>query len=129
MFNIKKRFFKRELKRTKAAIWSDEFAIFATRKERELVREQHSQAKDVQHRIEERMKSDPKDKALAEQGQLVQRKAEELERVMADLDELLDGTDPKADEPYEERVGGLSEALEGKIRKEQRLKEFIENSC
>jgi len=127
MLNIKKRFFKRELKRTKAEIWADEFAIFATRKERESVREQHSQAQDVQYKIEEQMKANPKDQELAKQGQLVQKRAEELEKIMVDLDQLLDGKE--AEEPGLERMGGLTERLEGKIRKGQRIREFIKNNC
>lgn len=129
MFNIKKRFFLKDLKKTQASIWADQFAIFASRLEREEVRKQLVNAKSALHEVEARMKQNPQDKKLAQDGQLIQRKVEFLEKTIKDIDTIIEGSEPVADEPYTEPIQGLVERLEAKERKLQRLRDFIAEYC
>lgn len=129
MFNIKKRYFTRELKRTKADIWSTEFTIFATRKEIEATRAKLEKTKSVVFKIEQQMEADPKNVNLAKEGQGFQRQVEVLEDNMRTLTEILQGKEANVDEPYQEPVMGMLESLENKKIKKVRLEDFIKSEC
>lgn len=129
MFNIKKRFFTRELKRVEADIWSVQFTIFAAQEERESFRQQVTIAKDLQSKAEERMKADPKNVETAEEGRRAQKTVEQLQKQIAELDGLINGVLPPIENLGEQPQPGLKDSLESKQVKKARLVRFIKEQC
>jgi hypothetical protein len=120
MFNIKKRFFKRELAQTEAKIWSQEFARYTTLFERERTRQSIDKTEDVLHR----MKATNADKEEIEnmESQLLN-----LKKQIDDYDVILDGCEPNMEFP--EGVRGINQSIESQVQKREHIKNFITNYC
>lgn len=129
MFNVKKRLFQKEVKRTEADIWSTEFSIFAAQEEREGLRQQVTIAKDGQSKAEERMKANPKNLEFADEGRRAQKVVEQLQKQIAELDVLISGYIPPVSNIDEQPQLGLKDALESKQTKKARLIRFIKEQC
>lgn len=120
MFNIKKRFFKRELAQTEAKIWSQEFARYTTLFERERTRQAIDQSEDVIHR----MKASKADSGEIEK---VESQLKALKKQIDDYDVILDGCEPNAEFP--EGVRGINQSIEAQVQKREHIKNFIANYC
>lgn len=121
IFNIKKRFFKRELKQTQARIWGHEFSRYTTLFEREKTRQMYDQVTDALQREEAKPE---KNKEVIEQ---LQDKQKAMKQSLDDLDVMIDGAEPN--NQYPEGVQGITQTLEAQIQKREHIKNFIKHYC
>lgn len=131
MFNVKKKFFKRELKQTKAKIWGIEFSQFTTRAEREKLRKHYDKAQGALQAITERQKEKGLDKELRSKADKdkadTEKKVEELKKSLIEFDIMVDGAEPS--EQYPQGIRGIGEQLEAHIQKLNHIKRFIKEHC
>lgn len=121
MFNIKKRFFKRELKQTQAKIWSLEFSRYTTMFEREQLRQQYDQANDGLQRL-----SAAKD-AKKEDVEEMTKRVEAMKQALDEMDIMINGCEPN--NQYPDGVRGVTESLQAQIQKRDHIKNFIKQYC
>ncbi len=121
MFNIKKQFFKRELKQTKAKIWSDEFSRYTVLFEREKTRQMIDSGSDVLNRLKANPNT-PKEEIEKTEKQLAGLKSQ-----VDDFDIMLDGAEPS--DRYPEGVRGINQKLEAQVQKREHIKNFIKHYC
>lgn len=121
LFNIKKRFFKRELAQTNARIWSDEFSRYTVLFEREKTRQLLDSGNDHVNRL----KANPNTKK--EEIEAVEKKMEALRKEVDDYDIMLNGCEPN--EKFPEGVRGINQKLEAQVQKREHIKNFIKHYC
>lgn len=124
MFNfirrfIKKRFFKRMLRRTLAEIWDTEFNRFTAIYERESTRQQYDQASDVVHRLEAQ-----KDE---EKLTIAKKTVDQLKANMDEFDAILQGAIPS--EEYPQGRVGLDQRLENLMKRKANIEAFMKHYC
>lgn len=117
MFNVKKRFFKRELKQTQAKIWSLEFSRYTTMFEREQLRQKYDAVNDAVNRM-------PKDDEKLED---MTKQRDALKQSLDDMDIMINGCEPN--NQYPDGVRGITESLEAQIQKRDHIKSFIKQYC
>lgn len=122
MFNIKKRFFKRELKRIQAEIWNQEFGRFTTLFKREKTRQLIDSGGDML----EKMKANPK--TPKEQIENTEKQLEALKKEVDWFDIVLDGGKHNTPEGEIDDMG-INARLEGLVEKRELTKNFIKQYC
>jgi hypothetical protein len=122
MFNIKKRFFKRELKRIQAEIWNQEFGRYTTLFKREKTRQLIDSGNDVLDRMKAN-KNTPK-----EQIEDTEKKLEALKKEVDWFDTVLDGGKHNTPEGEIEDQG-INNRLETLVEKRELTKNFIKQYC
>lgn len=121
LFNIKKRFFKRELSQTNAKIWSDEFSRYTVLFEREKTRQLLDAGNDTLNRLNANPNT-PK-----EEVEKVEKKMQELKIEVDDYDTMLNGCEPN--EKFPDGVRGINQKLEAQVQKREHIKNFIKHYC
>lgn len=122
MFNIKKTFFKRELKRLQAEIWNQEFGRYTTLYKREKSRQFLDSMNDALHR----MKANPgtPEEEIAKIESQIKKQQSEVDF----FDTVLDGG--KHVDGENEMVDiGINARLEALIEKRELTKNFIKLYC
>ena len=122
MFNIKKSFFKRELKRITAEIWNQEFGRYTTLYKREKTRQLLDSGNDVLNRIQANPNTKPEE-IEAHKAQMAK-----LRKEVDFFDTVLDGgKHTEGDNEIEDM--GINRRLETLIEKRELTKNFIKLYC
>lgn len=122
MFNIKKTFFKRELKRLQAEIWNQEFGRYTTLYKREKSRQFLDSMNDVFQRMMANPGT-PKEELEKVTSQIKKQQAE-----VDFFDTVLDGG-KHVDGENEMPDMGINNRLESLIEKRELTKNFIKLYC
>lgn len=122
MFNIKKTFFKRELKRLQAEIWNQEFGRYTTLYKREKSRQFLDSMNDVLHR----MKANPS--TANEEITKIEAQIKKQQAEVDFFDVVLDGGKHQ-DGENEMPDMGINNRLEALIEKRELTKNFIKLYC
>lgn len=122
MFNIKKSFFKRELKRLQAEIWNQEFGRYTTLYKREKSRQFLDSMNDVLHR----MKANPS--TANEEITKIESQIKKQQAEVDFFDVVLDGG-KHVDGENEMPDIGINNRLESLIEKRELTKNFIKLYC
>jgi cell division septum initiation protein DivIVA len=121
IFNLKKRYFKRDLAQTQAKIWAMELARYITLYDRERTRQQIDQVSDVLNRLK------PNPDAHKDDIEKLEEQLKGFKRTIDEIDEILDGQKPSPDYPQGTR--GLNQSLEAQVEKREHIKNFIKHYC
>lgn len=121
LFNVKKRFFKRELAQTQARVWGYEFSRYTTLFEREKNRQMYDRVTD---NLQRELAKKEKDTKTIEELE-AQQKA--IKQSLDDLDVMIDGSEPNG--KYPEGVQGITQSLEAQVQKREHIKNFIKHYC
>lgn len=122
MFNIKKSFFKRELKRITAEIWNQEFGRYTTLYKREKTRQLLDSGNDVLNRIQVNPNTKP------EEIETHKAQMDKLRKEVDFFDTVLDGgKHVEGDSEIEDM--GINRRLENLIEKRELTKNFIKLYC
>lgn len=122
LFNVKKAFFKREVKRLTAEIWNQEFGRYTTLYKREKSRQLMDAGSDMLHRLTANPDT-PKEEIEKVQAQLNKLKSE-----VDFFDVVLDGGSHKEGEDEMQDIG-INNRLEALIEKRELTKNFIKLYC
>jgi hypothetical protein len=122
MFNIKKRFFKRELKRLQAEIWNQEFGRYTTLYKREKTRQMLDSGSDVLNRL----KANPN--TPKEEVEKVEKQMAKLKSEVDFFDIVLDGGKHQDGENEMQDIG-INNRLEALVEKRELTKNFIKLYC
>jgi hypothetical protein len=122
MFNIKKRFFSRELKKTQADIWNQEFGRYTTLYKREKTRQLLDSGSDLLNRLSANPNT-PK-----EEKEKVEKQIAGLKKEVDFFDVVIDGGTHKQGED-EIPDQGINQRLESLYEKRELIKNFIKLYC
>jgi hypothetical protein len=122
MFNIKKQFFKRELKRLQAEIWNQEFGRYTTLYKREKTRQMLDSGSDVLNRLKANPNT-PKEEIAKVEAQMAKLKSE-----VDFFDIVLDGGKHQDGENEMQDIG-INNRLEALVEKRELTKNFIKLYC
>jgi predicted nuclease with TOPRIM domain len=120
-FNVKKRFFKRELKQTQAKIWSLEFARYTSLFEREATRQKYDSVNDAYQRAQANKDTDK------ETLDNLKKQVDALKHSLDELTVMIEGSEPNG--AYPDGVQGIVQSLEAQIQKRDHIKNFIKQYC